>query len=126
MTFKPAFRNIFKIMDYLQNIYPPNFEAGQPGDTYDWPPLHLYQFGIVDVLTGNYVLHSYIYIEAVYKEGVNNVVLCLITNNKEMGYFSGSKFWEINIFLIPVRDKTRTRCLCDIFSVNYRNEYFIV
>ena len=69
MTPKPEFKNIFKIMDYSQNLYLSNFEDEQPGDTYYYSPLNVYQSGIVDVSTGKDLLHSYTYIEVEGKEG---------------------------------------------------------
>ena len=49
MTVQPEFTNIFKIVDYSQNIYFTKFTSEKPGDTYYKSPLNVHQSGIVYV-----------------------------------------------------------------------------
>ena len=56
-NFRPAFRNIFKILDYSKNLELPKFSVEKLGDTYNYSPLNVYQFGIYDVFTGKDVQH---------------------------------------------------------------------
>ena len=49
------------------------------------------------MLTGNDVIHSYIYREEEGKKGRNNVVSCLINRFKEMEYFSVPTFGDPTI-----------------------------
>ena len=97
MTVNPALRNIFKIMDYSQNLYLPNFTAEKPGNIYYYSNMNFYQFITVYVYTVNDVLHSYIYREVKYKKGGNNVVLCLMNHFEKVRLFNGQIFGEINI-----------------------------
>ena len=49
MTVQPEFINIFKIVDYSQNIYFTKFTSEKPSDTYYKSPLNVHQSGIVYV-----------------------------------------------------------------------------
>ena len=84
-------------MDFSQNIYLPNFGGNQPGDTYYYSPLNIYQFGIVDCSDGSDTLYSYVYSEGDGKKGGNNVVSCLMKNFEEMGYFQAPNYGELTI-----------------------------
>ena len=42
MTVNPALRNIFKIMDYSQNLYLANFTAEKPGNIYYYSNMNFY------------------------------------------------------------------------------------
>ena len=90
-------RRIVKIMDYSQNLYLPNFGAEQPGETYFYSPLNVYQFGIVDCSEKEDKLHAYVYREFEGKKGGNNVVSCLLENFKEWGFFANVQEGEITI-----------------------------
>ena len=43
-------RTFTYVADFAQNMYVPNFAAEQPGATYYYSPLNMYQFGVVDTL----------------------------------------------------------------------------
>ena len=55
----------------------------------------MYQFIIVYVVTVKYVLHFYIYRGVEGKKGGNSVVLFVMNDFKDMGYFLGPTFLEI-------------------------------
>ena len=48
-------------MDDSKHLYLSNFSYEQPGDTYYYSNLDVYQFGNVYVSTGKDVIHLYIY-----------------------------------------------------------------
>ena len=49
MTVQPEFINILNVLDYSQNLYIPKVPDKQPGETYYYSSMNLYQFNIVDV-----------------------------------------------------------------------------
>jgi hypothetical protein len=62
------------IIDYRQNMALPYFGESQPGDTYYFTPLNIYNLGVVDVSEEQDKLYCHIYQEGGGKKGGNNVV----------------------------------------------------
>jgi hypothetical protein len=59
------------VIDYSQNMYLPNFEGEQPGETYYYSPLNAYVLGIVDTALAKLSAHTYMEYDG--KKGGNNV-----------------------------------------------------
>jgi hypothetical protein len=60
------------IADYSQNLDLPHFGGEQPGETFYYSPLNIFQFGVVDP-SDNDRLHAFVYDEGDGKKGGNNV-----------------------------------------------------
>ena len=65
------------IADYSQNLDLPHFGGEQPGETFYYSPLNIFQFGVVDP-TDNDKLHAFVYDEGDGKKGGNNVASLLL------------------------------------------------
>jgi hypothetical protein len=65
------------IADYSQNLDLPHFGGEQPGETFYYSPLNIFQFGVVDP-TDNDKLHAFVYDEGDGKKGGNNVASLIL------------------------------------------------
>jgi hypothetical protein len=65
------------IVDYGQNMELPFFGQSQPGDTYHFTPLAIYNLGVVDASNQDH-LYCHIYREGAGKKGGNNVASLLL------------------------------------------------
>ena len=65
------------IADYSQNLDLPHFGGEQPGETFYYSPLNIFQFGVVDP-TDNDKLYAFVYDEGDGKKGGNNVASLIL------------------------------------------------
>jgi hypothetical protein len=87
------------ICDYGQNMELPFFGGSQPGDTYYFTPLGIYNFGFVDVADprGDH-LYCHIYKEGDGKKGGNNVASLIMKSLQKMNVLQdNNKGKELNI-----------------------------
>jgi hypothetical protein len=99
------------IADYGQNMKLPLFGGNQPGDTYYYTPLHIYNVCLVDVSTpGSNQLFAHIYKDGNGKKGGNNVALLVMKTIDKLGLLDQEKGIgnELNQILTTVQVKTRT------------------
>jgi hypothetical protein len=71
------FRVYTYIADFSQNLDLPHFGGEQPGETFYYSPLNIFQFGVVDP-TDNDKLHAFVYDEGDGKKGGNNVASLIL------------------------------------------------
>ena len=59
------------VADYAQNLDLPHFGQNQPGETYYYSPLSVYEFGVVNLATSK--LNAFTYHEGEGRKGGDNV-----------------------------------------------------
>jgi hypothetical protein len=88
------------IVDYGQNMELPYFGHEQPGDTYYFCPLTIYNLGVVDVshADGDH-LYCHIYMEGEGKKGGNNVSSLLLKTLRLLNFMQegGNQGKELNV-----------------------------
>jgi hypothetical protein len=87
------------IVDYGQNMALPWFGTSQPGDTYYYTPLNVYNLGVVDVShpDGEH-LYCHIYKEGDGKKGGDNVASLLMKSLKQLNIIQEGKIGkELNV-----------------------------
>jgi hypothetical protein len=88
------------IVDYGQNMELPFFGACQPGDTYYYTPLTVYNLGLVDVSheDGDH-LYCHLYKEGEGQKGGNNVASLIMKSLKKLGLLEDQESggMELNI-----------------------------
>ncbi len=81
------------VVDYGQNMKIPFFNQEQPGTTYYYSPLNIYNLGVVDhahVASSDYNnpkehMHTHVYHEGVARKGANNVCSLILKTMKMNG-----------------------------------------
>ena len=92
------------MVDYGQNMQVPIFNKEQPGSTYYFSPLSVYNLGMVDhahVYNDGRIaehMHCHVYNEAVAKKGANNVASLIVKTLRRLNHLHGDSIGgELNI-----------------------------
>ncbi len=81
------------VVDYGQNMELPSYNAEQPGCTYYYSPLSIYNLGVVNhthVYEDERVskhMHAHVYHEGIGKKGANNVLSLVIKTLRQLNLF---------------------------------------
>lgn len=99
------------ILDYAQNLGLPHYGAEQPGATYYFSPLGVYEFGIVDASGERDHLHAYVYPEGTGNKGGNNVASMLMAELRRQGLLDKSEgpSGELNLVMDNCRGQNKNR-----------------
>ena len=86
------------VVDYGQNMQLPWFGAKQPGNTYYFTPLNVYNLGIVDVsVDGDDVLYCHVYQESTGRKGGDNVASLIMKSLQSFGWLEDNTVSTLNI-----------------------------
>ena len=92
------------MVDYGQNMQVPIFNKEQPGSTYYFSPLSVYNLGMVDhahVYNNGRIsehMHCHVYNKAVAKKGANNVASLIVKTLRRLNLLrEDSAGGELNI-----------------------------
>ncbi len=93
------------VVDYGQNMEMPSFGGNQPGDTYYFTPLSVYNLGVVNcahIHSGETEpkdhMHCHLYHEGIASKGANNVASLILKTLTEIGVMrEEEKGGELNI-----------------------------
>ena len=91
------------VVDYGQNMEIPSFKSSQPGVTYYYSPLSIYNLGVVDTareFKGEHKDHMFchVYHEGIGAKGANNVCSLIVKTLNKMGLLvDGETAEELNI-----------------------------
>ncbi len=94
-------------MDYGQNVELPSYQKEQPGCTYYYSPLSVYNLGVVNhahVYNDGQVsahLHTQVYHEAVAKKGATNIPFLIVKTLRHQNVLRDDLVGgELNIIII--------------------------
>jgi len=101
--------------DFGQNMQCPCYNSNQPGCTYYYTPLNIYNFGVVDHshdhgnrTIGNH-MHCHVYHEGIGKKGGTNVASLIVRTLQDMNILrEGNPGGELNIIFNNCTGQTKT------------------
>ena len=99
------------VVDYGQNMQLPWFGANQPGSTYYYTPLNVYNLGIVDVAhNGEDILYCHVYTESEGRKGGDNVASLIMKTLHKLGWIQDGRAARLNIVFdnCPGQNKNNT------------------
>ena len=88
------------VVDYGQNMSLPHMGSIQPGDTYYYTPINVYNLGIVDTASGEIPtdhLSAHVYAEYSGAKGGNNVASLIMKTLSNLGWLNDNGSSELNI-----------------------------
>ena len=115
------------VVDYGQNMEMPWFGGIQPGETYYYSPLSVFNLGIVDCYDDT--LYAHIYTEGQGKKGGNNVASLIMKTLKYFGWIndeevSPSKDDELNIIFDNCPGQNKNNHVIRLVPYLVEMEYF--
>ena len=99
------------VVDYGQNMQLPWFGSNQPGSTYYYTPLNVYNLGVVDVAhNGDDRLYCHVYTESEGHKGGDNVASLIIKTLHNLGWIEDNSIHTLNIVFdnCPGQNKNNT------------------
>jgi hypothetical protein len=117
--------------DFVQNMQCPCFISKQPGCTYYYTPLNIYNFRVVDHLHdyGNRTIgkhmHCHVYHEGIGKKGGTNVASLIVKTLRDMNILrKGNPVGELNIIFDNCRGQNKNNTVLKLAMWLKKMGYF--